>query len=221
MNSIPKQIPSELEDIFEKLRWEIAILHLRWTLYRQLFGTNKKRIELLNKTAPLFFNQLHFVLLEDTILGLARLTESRVSSGHENLVLKQLWEGIDSSKYPNLSDNLNNRLKTVGKKCGPFRTYRHKIFAHRDLKIALSRKKNSLPGISKKMVKDALDEIRMFMNEFQRFFYDSETGYEHCVSPGDADTLVFALKKAFEYDVLKRDGKIPFDHLRKSKYWTC
>lgn len=220
MNSNPRQIPSELENIFEKLRWEVATIHLRWTLYRQLYGANPKRVELLNETAALFFNQLQLILIEDTVLGLARLTDPTKSAKRETLVLEQLYKGLNPSEYPTLCNRMNQLLKSIRNKCTPFRKYRNRRFAHRDLKTALNAIKNSLPGFSREMVESVLMVIRMFMNEFEKFFSDSETVYQQSVALGDADKLVLALKKAFEYDLLKRDGKIPFDHLQKSKYWT-
>jgi hypothetical protein len=80
---------------------------------------------------------------------------------------------------------------------------------------------NLLPGISKEMVEDVLKEIRDFMNEFEIFFSRPETAYEHFIATTGGDALILALKKAVEYKAVVREGKIPRDHLKKSKYWSA
>lgn len=215
------QTPPDVLDIFESLSSEVVWLHLRWILYCQLYCTNPERIELLNNTAALFFQQLQQVLFQDLVLGLCRLTDPLKSVDKDNLVLQQLCQRLDESRYPTLSANLNQRLNHIKDKCAAFRKHRHRRIAHLDLGAKLNPTKNPLPTISKEMVENALKEIRDFMNEFEVSFKERTTVYEHFIATTDGDALMYALKKAFEYRSLVREGKIPRDHLRKSKYWSA
>lgn len=52
-------IPARLRDVYGALENELVWIHGRWIMYRQLFGTNELRIELLNDVAPSFFRELH------------------------------------------------------------------------------------------------------------------------------------------------------------------
>ena len=71
------------------------------------------------------------------------------------------------------------------------------------------------------MIEDALLEIRGFMNEVQGFFEDSETAYGRFITTSGGNTLISALKRAYEYEKLRAQGTIPRDHLQKSKYWNA
>jgi AbiU2 len=60
---------------YSALYQEVAILHLYWKEYTNLFGTNQERIDRLNQTAPGFFRMLQDELLLTNVLHIARLTD--------------------------------------------------------------------------------------------------------------------------------------------------
>lgn len=218
MSESTKAMPPAVNDLFEALKSEVVWLHARWILYRQLYGTNPERIELLNSTASYFFAQLEWVLLDDILLGLSRLTDRLETCGHSNLVLGQLPERLSESKWNSLVANLSQRLESIKAKCDSFRNHRNRRIAHCDLQTAQGSVERFLHGISREMVEDALAEIRAFMNEVQSFFDGSETAYEHFLAASDGDALIFALKRGYEYGELQSQGIVPWDQLEKSKY---
>lgn len=69
---------------------EVAILHLYWKEFLELFGTNQKRIDRLNEAAPGFFRMLQDELFQTKIMHIARLTDPPKSAGKENLTLQNL-----------------------------------------------------------------------------------------------------------------------------------
>jgi hypothetical protein len=69
-------MPDETREVYELLDQEIAWLHVKWQFYCQLFGTDEKRIELLNAFAPIFFRVCQDALLDDVIISLNRLTDN-------------------------------------------------------------------------------------------------------------------------------------------------
>jgi AbiU2 len=60
---------------YSALHNEVAILHLYWKEFLKLFGTNQKRIDRLNQTAPGFFQMLQDELFQTNVLHIARLTD--------------------------------------------------------------------------------------------------------------------------------------------------
>jgi hypothetical protein len=69
---------------------EVAILHLYWKEFLELFGTNEKRVERLNQSAPGFFRMLQNELFQTNVLHIARLTDPIKSAGNANLTLHNL-----------------------------------------------------------------------------------------------------------------------------------
>jgi len=84
------RIPEPLREIFRELRSAVVWLHGHWIIYRQLYAKSSERIELLNERAGTFFSLLQNILLHDTVLAIARLTDGSEIRGRENLVLGQL-----------------------------------------------------------------------------------------------------------------------------------
>lgn len=62
---------------YSLLNNEVAILHLYWKEYVELFSTSQKRVDRLNQTAPGFFRMLQTELFQTNILHLTRLTARR------------------------------------------------------------------------------------------------------------------------------------------------
>jgi hypothetical protein len=77
---------------YSLLNNEVAVLHLYWKEYIELFGTNQKRVDRLNQTAPGFFRMLQTELFQTNILHLARLTDPPKTGKKENLSLHKLPE---------------------------------------------------------------------------------------------------------------------------------
>jgi hypothetical protein len=89
-------IPNEIREKYEPLEQDVIWLHVKWQFYRQLFGTDEKRIELLNEIAPVFFRACQDTMIDDLIISLDRLTDplktgncDTASSLSENIVLLQ------------------------------------------------------------------------------------------------------------------------------------
>ena len=57
---------------YSLLNNEVAILHLYWKEYVELFSTNQKRVDRLNQTAPGFFRMLQTELFQTNILHTSR-----------------------------------------------------------------------------------------------------------------------------------------------------
>jgi hypothetical protein len=214
------RIPESLREIFRELRSAVVWLHGHWIIYRQLYAKSSERVELLNESAGTFFSLLQNILLHDTVLAIARLTDRSEIRGRENLVLGQLVEKLDSSSYPDLMEKLTASLGAVDSKCKVFRKKRNRQVAHSDLMAALKVESEPLPGISREMVEDALKAIRDYMNEFEVYFCKSTMIYEHFIMDSDGEALIWQLKRAVDYRDGVADGSIPRDRMLRSRYRT-
>lgn len=158
-------MPSTIEEVFDPLKDEITWLHARWIIYRQIYATSERRIDLLNRCAQGFFYIVEDVILDEVHMSLGKLTDPAKTCSSANLSLEQLQKRMEEaegdSAFATKTRGILNKLKTT---CQPFRTRRNKKLAHSDLQTVQTAF-NSLPGISREMVENALKEVRSFMNE--------------------------------------------------------
>ena len=220
VDTTEQQFPGPLRDIFIELKSAVIWLHGHWIVYRQLYGKSPERVDLLNESAGTFFRLLQSILLHDTVLAIARLTDRSESFGRENLVLGQLLEKLDSNSHPELMERLRERLGIITTRCEIFRKKRNREVAHSDLMTALKVDAES-PGVSRQMVEDALSAIRDYMNEFEMYFSESSTAYEHFSMNSDGEALIWQLKRAADYRDGVKEGTIPPDRILKSRYRTA
>ena len=218
MSCQPTKMPPPLARAFERLSDDVIWLHSRWILYRQLFGANPQRIELLNRVAPYFFSQLERILSDDVVLGICRLFDPATTVQQDNLVLAVLPNLIDQAAYASLHDDLAMRRNRLETQLPPFRANRNKRIAHRDYKTALDPRAPMLPGLSRVMFEEVLAEISGYLNGIQGFFDQSETAYDVFISPSDSDALIFALKQSVECARLEEARLLPFDWFKHSEF---
>lgn len=181
----------ELGSIYYTLANEVSWLHEKWNQYRQLYAHSAERVTLLNQVAGHFFGIMQIVLFEDILLHLARLTDPPQSAGKDNLSLQRLLKNIPD---PAVAADVGALVDAALAACESARVWRNRRIAHRDLGLALATSSDPLPGISRANVESALAAIRAVLNRLEAHFWNSETAYEHVITPGgEADALVHCL----------------------------
>lgn len=148
----------ELGKVYYLLYNELAWLHLKWGQFRALFGDTPTRVDLLNAAAPVFFRVVQDSLWEDTLLHLARMTDSPTSCGKANLTFRRLPMLIAG---PALQDELTKLVDNAVVKCNFARDWRNKHIAHTDLQLALQESTQPLAVASRKLVSEALEALVM------------------------------------------------------------
>ena len=216
-------IPTGISDVFEKLRSEITWLHVRWIIYRQLFGTSERRVELLNECAATCFHIIQNVLQDEIQMSLNKLTDPAQTKGKQNLSLEQLLNRIKAlnDNDENLINSLNDKLGKLRGTCKPFRIRRDKKLAHLDLEIAMEADFNSLPRISRQMIEDALGIVRKFMNEIEIHYSGTEMAYEHFAMTSGGDALAAVLKSGLRYEQLLQTRAIIDVGWAQGPYWDA
>lgn len=213
-------IPSEINEIFEKIKEEVQWLHIHWAYYKELFLGSKLRIDLMNESAPLFFYINQTLLLNEVILSVCKLTDPAQSShDKENMSLDKVLQLIEKEKK---NDDLVNKLKTVlagiKSKKDPFKKHRDKRIAHKDMAVVMSTE-GTIPDISVEMIDNILDEIIEYINTIEEYFNNSKTGY-NCISiSNDSNSLLGLLKYGFRYEELMASSKISHEDQAESKWY--
>ena len=65
------EISEDLNKALEALLNEILILHKRFEIYKDLFGTDEEYVSLLNKTSGTFFYLVQSGFMENIILSIS------------------------------------------------------------------------------------------------------------------------------------------------------
>lgn len=210
-------LPPKLQDVFEKLSDDLTWLYSYWIVYKQLFRTSEKRVDLLNGSAKNFFYMVHRAFLDKIMLGLTKFGDPEGDGKKSNMSLKHLCKIVHEHGSDDLARLVQKLDDNYQQFYCPLKTYRNKVLAHRDLSTALSDHKD-MPSVTFETIENALGTLRDFMNSIDGHFCDAETGYEHTILDGDGNGLAFCLAQGARYDELVRAQKIDFHDLANSQW---
>ena len=181
-----------LGTLFHALWQKVVWLHMEWQEYVELFGRKPSRVDLLNRTAPLFFRTVRDILWHDILMHIARLTDPPRSAGKPNLTIQRLPRLVEDQAL----DSLVAEVMEAAEFC---RDWRNRRIAHRDLGLALSEDVRPLAVASREKVKEVLAAIGRVLNWVEQRYTGGVTHFSPVVAPlGGAETLLRVL-----YDGLK------------------
>jgi hypothetical protein len=170
---------------------QVSLLHLYWGEFLELFGTNDKRIERLNQSAPGFFRMLQEQQFETNMLHMARLTDSPKSVGKDNLTVFNLPNLVADA---NLKKQVVDLLAEVKDKTAFCREWRNRRFAHHDLLLAVGDGKAvALKAPTKEKVSAALEALDDVLNAIERHYYRGMCDFTAIAAHKGAATLLFTL----------------------------
>ena len=115
------KMSQELRKVYDALDDEIGWIHAKWQIFRQVYGKDKQRVDLLNEFAPVFFRICQDALLDDVLLSLSRLLDRPDMGGRKNLSLEFLVEMVDCEEHGSLCADLKRYLAEVKERCHPIR----------------------------------------------------------------------------------------------------
>ncbi|WP_342058506.1 AbiU2 domain-containing protein [Aeromonas sp. OTU364] len=199
-----------LQKVFDRMKQELNHIHYRWTLYRQVFGTNPSRIKLINRTSSSIFVEFQWLIIDYMVISLSKLTDRARMQGNNNLSFHYLIEKVRGNGNVELTDELNAELEVLTIACEKFREIRNKRVAHNDLVVALDEYDSPLPGVSRADIEKALFHARNLMNKVELHFNDSQTLYEEIIIPleNDGRSVLIWLQKGLMYEQLEDEGLI-------------
>lgn len=182
-----------LGELYSALWQSVAVIHLYWKDYVELFGTKPERIALLNQTAPSLFHMLQGELWEMSLLHLARLTDPAISPGkgeRTNLTVQGLPPLITDAALKEKVAKLVTEAISVTEFC---RDWRNRRIAHRDLKLALEQPTTPLADGSRAQVKEVLEALTAVLNALAGHYFQSETRFDIGARVGGATSLLYIL----------------------------
>jgi hypothetical protein len=170
---------------------EVAALHLYWKEFFELFGTNDKRIDRLNRAAPGFFQRLQEQQFETNTLHMARLTDSPKSVGKDNLTIFNLPNLVGD---PAMNRRLTTLIDEAKKKTEFCRDWRNRRFAHHDLLLATQDAKAvPLKSATKENINAALGALADVLNAIERHYYRGVCDFGAIAAHKGAATLLYVL----------------------------
>jgi AbiU2 len=195
-------ILDESQKIRDAIHYEVVQVHLRWTLYRQLYGASAERDKILQNSAPSFFSKLEEILLDDVQLSLSRLADKR----KKTLKLELLEQGVHHAR----KQELQTKIADFREACKMICERRHNWIAHSNKQALLD---YNITEPSRAEIEKALQALRDVMNcVLSDHIYDSLI-----IVGGDGDTLLSVLEEGIRYRELVSNGSIPHDDLYKDK----
>jgi hypothetical protein len=192
----------DLGGIFYRLKNECTWLHRKWGNYQILYGTNPKRIDLLNSAAPAFFKMIQDVMWEDVLLHICRLIDPPRTVGKENLTLQCLPNMVVAETQSEVAE-----LLALAKcKCDFAIDWRNRHIAHRDLGLVLEKGARPLAEASRRSVIVGLEAIGAVLNAVEFRYTGSRVGYEHFFpDTGEAESLLYVLRDGVEAEAARRE----------------
>jgi hypothetical protein len=198
---IPKSIRADYTELEHQITW----IYERWIMYQQLYGTNQRRIDLLNETVPDFFAELERFWREYVILHICRIaTDNTTVCGKETLVIRQLRKKLDTVKYPKLAKSLDKAWKKVARATKVLHDIRNNMIAHVNHKAIFDGRRRRRK-VTRKMIQDALEAVAEYANIVRETFLGSPMYYAGLVMYVDAETLLYCLKQSHEYRKLEQE----------------
>ncbi len=200
----------DLGSVFHALWQEVALLHLRWKEFIELYGTKPSRIELLNRAAPYFFGMVQDLLWEATLLHIARLTDPPKTVGKENLSIRVLPDLIED---PVLRAEVGLRIEEARSASAFCRDWRNRRLAHRDRGLALEEGRNQLEPATRREISAAIAALGAVLDAISRRFLGSPNNFERVIPPlGNAEYLLQVLDRG----VRAKDHRL--ERIRSGEY---
>lgn len=182
-----------LQEAVTLLSARLVELHVVSKQYRQLYA-DAETVEILNRTAGLFFKIVQEELWDSMLLGVCRLLDpAQQGRGgkDKNLTLYSLPPLIAD---PTLRDAVKDACDAAAKLADFAKTHRDKRIAHHDHGYATSPALFEASGVSRQDVENTLKALRTVLQLVESHYNDTDVQYDPVLIHG-ADRLVVMLKR--------------------------
>jgi AbiU2 len=189
------EIPEPIRELFGELWNDVSVLHAKWNVCHELFGS-RENIELLNRTNPILFGLLQESLWHDIAMSIGRLVD-RAQDGRqrENISLPRLVEGLVHCQDWQRR-NIDKMLNEVQDHCQDLAKIRNKRVAHCDLSTRLHPDIHALPELSTDYIPRALALIGHLMASIQVCYMEETTDFDSDEPRNSAAELIELLKRS-------------------------
>jgi hypothetical protein len=198
-------MPQEVAETYNHLRNQLILRHCRWAIYRQLFGTDPERIDLLNRFGGVAFGTIQRVMEDETVLALCRMSDpaahGRGRNARDNCTFARLvslvTSGAATKEELELKARLEALLADIDRIDASMEALRNRVLAHLDLAtfnhMAAGGVGPTRPNRGN--VEEFLATARNLLNTVQRHYEGAETYYGELNLPQgkDGETLILHL----------------------------
>lgn len=192
-----EQTPQALAVVHEVVWTDVALLYQRWTTFRHLYlDTTSSQHEVLHWAAAGFFELLHRILIDDLLLGIARLADPASTLGRSNLVLESLTEHLPSDADEDLAKRVRESVQQFQSAAAFARPVRNKRLAHRDLAVATGVSTELNYGFTWKQLENALALAAEAVNAIESHYEGRTTFFADFIHHKGAEGLVRRLETA-------------------------
>jgi hypothetical protein len=183
-----KRIPEAIRESCLRLCEDVAMLHLKWSYYLELFGS-RENTALCSDTARAFFQILEEALRNDIILAICRLSDPSRMLGGDNLSFAAVV--AECRDIPRLED----LLMAFQAACGPARRYRNRRLGHNDPDAIIQPHQNPLHDVDRPEIDEMLWLAGALLKAIYGHFSAGDPGLM-AVPIGGAGDLIDRLKVA-------------------------
>jgi hypothetical protein len=182
----------------DKLRTAVTILsnhikelHVVWEQYKQLY-TDPGTVDVLNRTAGMFFKIVQDELWDSILLAVCRLVDRTKSAGQTNLTLQSLSDLIDDDALRlQVKEACDNAILIADFA----KTHRHKRLAHLSYDHAVDHTLFDAVGISPLKMDEMITALRGVIKIIYAHYDDVDVLYDKPVVVTGAGKLVAALRR--------------------------
>ena len=212
-----QKLGADLGTEYSALWQHIANVHIKWSEYKELYGTSPTRIDLLNRAAPNFFGKIQKTLWNEVLLLICQLTDPPKIGKRKNLTILRLPELIKESA---LGSAVEAKVKEAESNSTFCRDWRNRHIAHLDRDLALESNAEPLMEANRAMVKQALESIAAPLKLVAERFFGSDLRFDIYKPIHGAVSLLHViddgLKAGLEReDRLSQGNWLPSDTRRK------
>lgn len=183
----------EVKDAATILAAQLIELHVIWTQYCQLFA-DAGTVELLNRSAGLFFMIVQDALWDRVLLGICRFIDPSESRGgrDKNLTLRSLAPLITNIE---LRGKVEVACAAAVSSAKFALDHRNKRIAHQDHYYATDPELFAMNPVSRRNVDEMLERLRAVMQLIDSHYTATEVLYDKTVLASGADRVVVKLKR--------------------------
>ncbi|MER9936508.1 hypothetical protein [Mesorhizobium sp. M0088] len=181
----------DLGAIYAELVQELCNIYVVWGQYKILFGIKQSRVDLLNKAGGTFIRVAQDCIFDQVILAIARLTDKPEIAGKQTLTVRRLATLISDAA---LADAVRAKVDLAMTAQDFCRDWRNNRIGHNNLDMRINPNARALLPATRLKVDAALTSLAEVLNLIASRLLDSETAYDHIVTPlPDATWLLYTL----------------------------
>jgi hypothetical protein len=189
----------ELGTTFFAMYKELVLTSKKWEEYNDLFLTKSSRMELINRSAPLFFSIFEDSIINDILLSISRLTDPPITAGFKNASLKRALSLI---KEETTKQDLTKELNFLDQKVSTIRELRNKNISHIDFDNLFNQGPKPVIEVTKKDIEESIKMAQIIFNSIEYHFCKSKTVFESFPSMGGSYELLRLIDLGLELEGL-------------------